>query len=265
MKYFFDACDLLKEKTAGKTLSLFLDYDGTLTPIVDRPENATLPLTTRRFLEKLTENPSCNLTIVTGRSVADIRNLIGLDNIAYIGNHGFEIDAPGFFFESFNFCRGREVMDHLKWRINKELAFFKGAFIEDKGICMCVHYFQMNEDQVEIFKMLLYDLTIPFFLKDEIRIEVDKKVFEIKPPIDWDKGKAVLWLLDKYRDRNKKVVPVYIGDSLTDEDAFKVLKDTGITVKVGKSTRSLANCYVHHQGEVVRLLKELVSDGRSVQ
>jgi trehalose-phosphatase len=265
MKYFFDVCDALREDIAGKKLFLFLDYDGTLTPIVDRPEKAALPAVTKKLLEELTENPLCKVVIVTGRAVSDVRKLVGLENISYIGNHGFEIDALGLTFEGFNFSRTREVMDYLKWRINQELLFFKGAFIEDKGICLCVHYFQLNENQEEVFKTLLNNITIPFFLKNEIRIELDKKVFEIKPPIDWDKGKAVLWFLDQYKDLDVgNAVPVYIGDSLTDEDAFRVLKNNGITVRVGKSERSLADCYIYRQSEVTALLREIVS-GRETE
>jgi trehalose-phosphatase len=74
--------------------------------------------------------------------------------------------------------------------------------------------------------------------------------------MDWDKGKAVLWLLDKYDTDN--AVSIYIGDSLTDEDAFKALKGKGITVRVGKSNRSLADCYVHQQAEVITLLREII-------
>jgi trehalose-phosphatase len=258
MQYFFDVWKVLKQEMAGKKIFLFLDYDGTLTPIVDRPEKATLPPATKDFLKALAEVPSCKVFIVTGRAVADIRRMVPLENIAYIGNHGFEIEAPGVFFEGFRFSRTREVMDYLKWRINKELIFFKGAFIEDKGICLCVHYFQMSEDQVEVFKVLLNNITVPFFLRNEILIEIDKKVFEIKPPIDWDKGKAVLWLLDKYGVNDADAVSIYIGDSLTDEYAFKALKGKGITVRVGKSERSLADCYVHHQGEVTALLREIM-------
>jgi trehalose-phosphatase len=143
MKYVFDVCDTLRQSIMGKTVFLFLDYDGTLTPIVDCPEKAALSLSTKKFLEELTENPLCRVSIVTGRAVADISRLVGLKNVAYIGNHGFEIEAPGIFFEGFSFPRSREVMDYLKWKINTELMFFKGAFIEDKGICLCIHYLSL--------------------------------------------------------------------------------------------------------------------------
>jgi trehalose 6-phosphate phosphatase len=253
MEYFFDRCSVDLSK---RRLFLFLDYDGTMTPIVDQPEKAFLSLDNKRILRELAEYPLWNVAIVTGRALSDIRRLIELEDICYVGNHGFEIEAPGIHFKKFDFSPTKEIFDYLKWQINKELAFFKGAFIEDKEINLCIHYRQLNENKIDLLKTVLNNITVPFFLKDQIRIDIDRKTFEIKPPIDWDKGKAVLWLLNQ--KRYEGFFPLYIGDSMTDEDAFRVLQNKGITIRVGKSSRSCASYYVNDYKEVTVLLKGLL-------
>ncbi|MDE2027602.1 MAG: trehalose-phosphatase, partial [Candidatus Omnitrophica bacterium] len=147
MKYIFNALDAIKKEMSGKELYLFLDYDGTLTPIVDHPQHAALPAPTKKLLKEFIKQPHCKVSIVTGRALSDIRRVIGMQHITYIGNHGFEIDDPKVSFKGFDLTHTREILEYLKWQINKELVFFKGAFIEDKGICLCIHYRQLQEGQ----------------------------------------------------------------------------------------------------------------------
>ena len=81
-----------------------------------------------------------------------------------------------------------------------------------------------------------------------------KKVLELVPNIHWDKGKAALFLLEKF---NKTCLPVYVGDDVTDETAFNALKEYGITIRVGKSKQTQAEYYLRGQWEVLRLLQYL--------
>lgn len=261
MKYFVETLSSLRNTMAAQNLFLFLDYDGTLAPIEDSPEKALLPKTTKKVLEEFTQDPRCRVSIVSGRALSDIKKLIGLEKIAYVGNHGLEIDAPKLDFKGFNLSRTREILEYFKWEINKELIFFKGAFLEDKGFSLSVHYRQLNEDQTEVFKVLLNEITRPFLLRQEIRMGLGKKVFEIKPPIDWDKGKAVLWLRDEYKRHfnMENISSIYIGDDATDEDAFKALKNKGITIKVGAEGNSEAAYFLKQQKEVIALLKDILN------
>ncbi|MDO8580477.1 MAG: trehalose-phosphatase [Candidatus Omnitrophota bacterium] len=239
---------------------MFLDYDGTLTPIVERPELAILSRETKEVLEKLIRNERFHVFVVSGRAMADVKMLVGIDNIVYIGNHGLEIEGAGIDFGEFPFARFREVLEYLKLEINKELIFFKGAFIEDKGLGLSVHYRMLNLKEESIFKIFFERITKEFSSRNEIRIVQGKKVFEIRPPIEWDKGKAVLWLLKAHEEamNNQKAVAVYIGDDQTDEDAFKALNKIATTIHIGNPQSTAAKYFLESPQDVTKFLRCLV-------
>lgn len=254
---FFDHWSGIKETFEDKDILLFLDYDGTLTPIVERPELAILPDKIKEILEKLVNDERFKIFIVSGRALADVKKLVNIDNIVYIGNHGFEIEGADIDFGSFPFARFREILEYLKWEINKELTFFKDAFVEDKGLGLSVHYRMLNTRDESIFKIFLQRITQEFVLNNEIHIETGKKVLEIRPPVDWDKGKVVLWLLKAHEEDMKKhkAVAVYIGDDQTDEDAFEALNKIAVTIHVGDFQSTAAGYFLESPQEVEKFLR----------
>lgn len=259
MIHLFKELDILKELLRRNQVILFLDYDGTLTPIVEKPEMAVLPSKAKKVLKELAKNKNFHVFIISGRSMIILKELVDIDNIVCIGNHGLEIEGENIDFEGFSFSRFREILDFLKWEITKELAFFQGAFVEDKGLGLSVHYRMLNLKDESIFKHLLEDITDKFCSMKEIRITSGKKVFELRPPIDWDKGKALLWILKNQHLQGSKrnVIPVYIGDDATDEDAFLAIEGMGITIHVGNEEYSCAQYYLNNTDEVVRFLEYL--------
>ena len=260
MKNALETWNELKDRVIDKRLMLFLDYDGTLTPIVERPELAILSGETKEVLERLAKNEYSQVFIVSGRAMADVKTLVSIDNIIYIGNHGFEIEGAGIDFGDFPFSRFREILEYLKWEINKELIFFKGAFVEDKGLGLSVHYRMLHSKDESIFKIFLERITQEFSLRNEIHILSGKKVFEIRSPIEWDKGKAVLWLLkaDEEAIKNQKAVAIYIGDDQTDEDAFKALNKIATTIHVGNPQSTTAEYFLESPQDVTKILRCLV-------
>lgn len=257
---FLDHWSKVKESLKGKDILLFLDYDGTLTPIVERPELAVLSKQTKELLEKLAKSERFKVFIVSGRALSDVKKIAGIDNIVYVGNHGLEIEGAGIDYQNFPFERFREILEYLKLEIDKELIFFKGAFVADKGLGLSVHYRMLDAKNESIFEIFFERITLEFLLRKEIRILSGKKVFEIRPPIDWDKGKAVLWLLKPYEDimKDQRAVAIYIGDDRTDEDAFHALHKIAMTVHVGDSQSTGAEYSVASPQEVERFLECLV-------
>ncbi|MDE2027151.1 MAG: trehalose-phosphatase [Candidatus Omnitrophica bacterium] len=259
MKYILDAFGSLKTQIMGKPLFLFLDYDGTLTPLADHPDKAVLNQSTRKLLEKLAADDLINISIVSGRALWDIRNRVALQDVSYIGNHGLEMNGPGFNFQGFDLYPVREIIEYLKWEINRELVFFKGAFIEDKGIALSVHYRKLKEEETAIFKVFLDNLTSEFLFREQIRVFEGEKVFEIRPPVFWDKGQAMQWMLEQYQYDYAAPIPFYVGSSSADEEAFRQLKGKGVTVRVGRERTSLADYYLTDQKQVTVLLKRLLN------
>ncbi len=255
MKNIFDDLKKLESYLSKKDLCLFLDYDGTLAPIADKPKNAVLDPAVQLLLKKLAKFRTCHMYVVSGRALMDVRDMVGLDNIGYVGNHGMEMEVPRVVFGNFDFARSKEVMSFLKEEIEKAISFFKGSFVEHKGVTLSVHYRLVRPELEESIKRLLVEIVKPFVVKGEVYTDFGKKVFEIRPPIDWDKGQAVLWLLDEhFRASGKMPAAIYIGDDRTDEDAFRALKGKGMVIKVGGG-QTIAEYYMREQKEIVTLLK----------
>lgn len=249
MKHLLKHLDEIK----NKKLILLLDYDGTLTPIVSRPELAVLSDDMRNVLKRIAKRYP--LAIISGRSLDDVRDMVNVDGIYYAGNHGFEItndvklvnpDAE----------KIKPVINEICRKMQKRLIHIKGSIVENKGLTASVHYRMVsNDDFIELEK--IFDEVAASYVKDrKIRITKGKKVFEIRPNIEWDKGKAVEFVIDAI---GKKGTPVYIGDDRTDEDAFTILKDKGITVLVSEKIKETnAEYYLRNVDEVKIFLEGLL-------
>lgn len=234
-------------------LFLLLDYDGTLTPIVKRPEKAILSRKRREILRQIAHHPSIKMAIISGRQLSDIKKLIAIPHIIYVGNHGFEIEIQG----KHQIHPAAKYFVHILKKIKNKLARkikIKGVLIEDKEFTLSIHYRLVSRQDLQSFHQLFS--TIIESWKKKIRITTGKKVIEIRPPFDWDKGKAVRWIISKLK--LKSYFPVYIGDDRTDEDAFRVLKGKGISAKVGMSGKTLADRRLKNVAEVYRFLSRLV-------
>ncbi len=261
MEYLFSHRNKLKSRLSGKCILLFLDYDGTLTPIVETPDKAIISKEKKDLLDKLSTSPHCRVAIISGRSLRDIKAIVGLKDIIYVGNHGLEIEGPKIKFESQVSPRLKSIIRHIHEEAVSKLSKIKGVLIEDKGLTISVHYRLVDEKDIPELKSILTEITGPYIVRDKIKINSGKKVYEIRPPAMWDKGKVVLWLLARQQfllERNK-ILPVYIGDDVTDEDAFKALKKKGLTIFVGEQASSEAQYYLKTTEEVAEFLK-LISD-----
>lgn len=258
MKSFFKELDKLKDKISRSFIFLFLDYDGTLAPIADMPVKAHMPLKTRKIIDLLSKNYECKVAIISGRSLGNIKRYVGLKKVIYAGNHGLEIEGPK---NRFAYRIPKEFMlaiKKIKEKIAKDFSDIEGILIEDKKLTLSVHYRLVENNNIQKVIDILNKLTKPFIANGTVKINSGKKVCEIKPDIRWHKGSAVLWLLEREKKlgKKRKILPIYIGDDLTDEDAFEVLKKTGVTVFVGKkSILSKAKFFVNDTKEVSKLLK----------
>ena len=256
MDYLFTQFSKIKEQLGNKFILLLLDYDGTLTPIVETPKKAVISKETKELLQKLSKSPHCTLGIISGRSLEDIKNTVGIKDIIYVGNHGLEIEGPKIKFESQVSPRLKSVIRNIAEELAKRFSSIKGVLIEDKGLTLSIHYRLVDKKDMPCFERFFSEVTNTYAVRDKIKINSGKKVYEIKPPVQWDKGKVVLWLMarQQFASGENKVLPVYIGDDVTDEDVFKVLKRKGLTIFVGEPEGSAATYYLKDAEEVNRFL-----------
>jgi trehalose-phosphatase len=261
LKSLLEFWDNLAAAWADKKIILFLDYDGTLTPIVDSPGQAILSLENKGLLGRLVKMPVFQVVIISGRSLVDVKQMAGVEGILYIGNHGWEIEGSSMHFESLIPLQVSSMMKKIKYELMTQLSDIQGAFVEDKGVTLSVHYRLVAPDKEFLVRRIFDHISMPYRRKNEIKVHAGKRVLELRPPVEWDKGKAALWILRKQEvlHGSGNVLPVYIGDDTTDEDAFEALKNKGITVFVGKPRFSAAQYCLAGPQEVTELLKHMVN------
>jgi len=244
---------------------LFLDYDGTLVPIADTPGKAVIPKGTKDLLRRLALDGGCRLAVISGRSLKDIKKMVGVRGIVYSGNHGLEVSGPGIRSTNFAPAGFRKLIKKMAGDLRRGLAGVNGVVLEDKGYTLSVHYRMVSRKDVPRVRKAFREATERYIAGGKARTGAGKMVLEIKPPVDWDKGKLVMWLLAKQRSvagSGRPVLPVYIGDDTTDEDAFAALDKKGITVFVGKPGRTKAAYFLKDHKEVARFLRQAGRLGR---
>jgi alpha,alpha-trehalase len=222
--------DEIKSRIGNRRMVVFLDYDGTLTPIVDRPDLAVLSEAMRATLEALAD--CCTVLIISGRERENVERLVALGNIVYAGCHGFDISGPAG--TEIRHDEGRSYVPAIKRaadELQRRLAPIDGVLVEDKTYALAVHFRLVRPDEVPRIESVVDDV-----LAEQPRLckTGGKKIFELRPNIDWDKGKAVLWLLDALGLDGAETVPFYLGDDETDRDAFRALQGKGISILVSE-------------------------------
>jgi trehalose-phosphatase len=212
-------------------LILFLDFDGTLSPIVNRPEDAVLLPGMKNILEKCTSRYT--LAVVSGRDTDDVAERVGIKGIIYAGSHGFSIKGPDDI--QMEHEQADEILPELS-AIEKKLdnAFKNGPAgvqIERKKYAITVHYRNADPSEVSNIRNMIDQVVTD---QQGIKKENGKMIVEIKPEINWHKGMALKWILEKLNLWDDPgVFPVYVGDDVTDEDAFRMLNGKGMGIIVG--------------------------------
>ena len=242
----------------GKQIVFFFDYDGTLTPIVARPELAVISEDMKKVVERIIAEYTT--AIVSGRSREDVEQLLGIKGLIYAGNHGFDIVGPDV---SMIYPGAKEHMPLIKKiteDLTKRLGSIPGVLIEKKKFSLAVHYRLVDEKAFPEIKEVV-EATVQG--NDKLRILHGKKVFEIMPAIEWDKGKAVRWIMNVLGLSWETTSVIYVGDDTTDEDVFRILRTRGTGILVtNENNPSFADFSVKSPEKVKELLDKILSTGK---
>ena len=237
----------------GGAAGVFLDYDGTLTPIAPRPEQATLSASTRARLSRLAA--CCPVTIVTGRDIAVVRDFVRLDQIGYAGCHGLDIEGPagsGLRYEEA--AAVLPTLDAAEADLRRALSGIAGALVERKRYSVSTHYRLVEPGDTSGVEAAVAAVAHRY---PELRREWGKKVFELRPDVAWDKGSAVAWLLAA--QSLDPQAAIYIGDDKTDEHAFELLQGAGVSIVVDPGNRPTSAHYrVRDPRDVTAVLDLLI-------
>ena len=221
----------------GKRPAVFLDYDGTLTPIVSHPQDAWLSDSMRQTLRSLAARVP--VAILSGRDLDDVRGRVLVDSLIYAGSHGFDIAGAGGLRRELG-AAYLPALDAAEMELREALDEIPGAQLERKHFSVAAHYRNVNEN--DAFRVALAVDAVAA-RHSELRRMNGKKVYELLPDIDWNKGKAMLWLLETLDLERRNALPIYIGDDRTDEDAFRALEQRGIGILVSEQSPPTAARY----------------------
>ncbi|KAJ7530284.1 hypothetical protein O6H91_15G087800 [Diphasiastrum complanatum] len=250
----------MMEAAKGKQMVLFLDYDGTLSPIVEDPDQAYMSEAMRAAVKEVAMN--IPTAIISGRGRDKVYEFVQLAEIFYAGSHGMDIMGPA------EACNGLKA-DGLKSKDEKgnEVVFFQpateflvmidevyktlehktknivGAKVEHNKFCVSVHFRRVEEKN---WQLLAEEVEFVIKQYPKLHVTQGRKVLEVRPTIHWDKGKAVEFLLKAFGLANPhNLLPVYIGDDQTDEDAFSVLnkEHIGYGILVSSAAKATGAAY----------------------
>ena len=242
--------DEIASRLEGRRPAIFLDYDGTLSPIAPRPEMATLPEETREVMRRLAQRYP--VAILSGRGREDVTALVGLDNLSYAGSHGYDIAGPDIRHEVGEGIPDR--IDSAAAALRKELEGFEGVLVEPKRFAISIHFRLARPEDLPRIEEIVDEVASSH---PGLRKAHGKKLFELRPDLDWDKGQALLWMMDALNLFAE--VPIYLGDDITDEDAFRAIEKQGIGILVAEEPRPTAASYgLRDPGEVRLFLEWLV-------
>lgn len=243
----------------AERILLATDFDGTLAPIVNRPSEATLSDNTVEILTDLARlHPRVQLAFLSGRSLSDLKTRVGMIPSATLaGNHGLEISSGGREWIHPSVAGIRSDLDSLLAILKSKFSEFPGVELEDKGLSLTLHYRRINPERSRDLLSAIESLQPP----DTIRRHDGKMVIEYRPNIHWNKGTALRKIAGDLEVSYESVV--YLGDDITDEDAFRELYANGTTIHVGGGSWSCARLHATDPGDVARFLGTLVEMVRS--
>ncbi len=252
----WDHLDAIKARLDGRRIAVFFDYDGTLSPIVTDYRKAFLPEATATDLRRLAAKVPA--AIISGRDLDDVRHRVGIEEVIYSGSHGFDTVGPGGFSARPDFAEGflSEIATAGE-ALAGAVAGIPGAKVERKTFSIAIHYREVADADVVPLEDAV-DTVVE--AHENLRKGRGKKVFEIQPRADWDKGRAVAWLLENTPLGEGDPVPLFLGDDLTDEDAFGALGPQGLSLVVRGSGRITLADYALADTEDVRRFVAWLAD-----
>lgn len=259
--------DEVAARLSGTPLLLLLDIDGTIAPIAPRPADVSVPPAMTRTLETLARTEGVRLAIVSGRSVADSRRIVPIAAAWFVGNHGFEIAAPG---EPADVVDGAAAYEASVAAAASRVAHLAdavpGVILENKRWTLSAHYRLASRDAVPELSRRITKIARELGLV----VTTGKEVLELRPPVRVDKGIAAVQVAERLGAFREGASILCAGDDVTDEDMFTSVRQRAprsLTIAVGQSAatrESNAEFCVESPDAMLEILSALaVARGRA--
>jgi trehalose 6-phosphate phosphatase len=259
MKPLAPAWESIAARAAGaKAVAVGLDFDGTLTPLRDRPEDVVLAPSTRAVLRRLAALPGVAVAVASGRALADLEARLAVPGMILVGNHGCERRIPGGPVRLAVDGAGLDAVRAAARELAAVAASVPGAWLEDKGPTLAVHHRRVGPERREGLRAAVRDAVAR--CAAPLRLSEGRCVFDVRPAGDAvTKGTA---LREAFAEAGVPgdAMAWYVGDDATDEEVFAGLPPDAVTIHVGGDRDpSAARFAVAGPGEVVSRLEALVA------
>jgi trehalose 6-phosphate phosphatase len=253
----FDHLDAVRDRLArAEGLLLCADFDGTLAPITENPDAAGITAANENALRELADRERVELAVVSGRGVEDVAERVGIEGLAYAGNHGLELARRGGTTVHPIATDRRDDIAALLADLDERLDGIEGLVFEDKGVTATIHYRGVApDDQPEV------EAAVEAALEEHgegLQHSSGKEIVEVGPAIPWDKGRLISLLAE---DTPRGWLGAYLGDDTTDESAFAALGEDGLSVFVGGESETAARYRVPDPEGVARFFEWLADEG----
>ena len=273
-----------RRRLARRGALFFLDYDGTLTPIAERPEEARLSERALAVVRRLAADPRCRVAVVSGRRLSEVQELVGVPGLAWAGNHGLELawpvaapEAPGAAEGAAGAAgatHGATLGEMAGWvhpgaigargslevvARAPQLSSWPGVWVEDKRLTLTVHYRQAGPEVGPKLGELLAGIIKR---RPDIELRRGKMSYEVRPRLGWDKGRAVLRLVRELAPQGGWGL-FYAGDDETDDDALRAVRrlpDPSVGIMVGRGGEGPADFCLRDTGDLLEVLETLAQE-----
>jgi trehalose-phosphatase len=244
-------------RRGARHLLLLCDFDGTLSPFDPDPRAVRLGDGMARVLGSLASRPDCTLGVISGRRLQDVRDRVTVPGELYIaGFHGLEIHAPGEAFLHPDASAAAATLQAIAEAVRPRIAGLPGVFVEDKDLSIALHYREAEPAVRVVAQSAFMDAARAEIDAGRLRLLPGSCVLELLPSTGWHKGHALEWIRQRIQRVHGPTFTIYIGDDVTDEDAFRAVGSDGLTI--GASDRvSGAQFHVNGPSDVERLLHSL--------
>ncbi len=254
LDYLYQISDRMNK---ADEIYLFLDYDGTLVSFKNRPQDVVTSEEVKTIITHLLQNQKFTIIIVTGRTLYEIKQLLDIDGLSFAALHGLQIKlSNGMNYNWKPMNNLRKILKNIKKFAEKKFQNEKGIILEDKEFTLALHYRMLNKEKIKDVVERFIEIVKVKDTNNKLDILHGSKVVEVRPA-GWNKGKA-LELISSNRI-SKNVLPIYIGDDTTDEDAFSYINNQGITIFVSNDTNrsTTAQYWLKDPDDVLKFLKSL--------